>query len=539
LYSTNNLVVSEPGGPVVASTEALEALDMTARPDGAEVKTLAHDQPWVYSKSSVAAADGVMVLTATPVGRWLRRPEPSQKWTNQVNWYVSTSVGDDRNIGTVAAPLATVAEFTRRVKRAKYGSGFGPYVLNCVSDIPNTDSFQWSPEIESISGTISTDPDTGLTAPILRIVGTKTTAGSGAVNVFTAPAGSAKCTFSRAAGAFAIGDIVEFTSGAAAGKRAYILGTSGGALVGHINAATFYPLAPAYPVNGDTFNVVTLSKWGPQIQGVGMPQAQIDIENLHIPTVANGGCGRYEAVTVVLRFCNCLLNVLIQPGLASRVKFGKFNNQPCGVILPLADYPVGDHFTPERGDCISIGTSWYNVYISVIAAKGIGIFMWDENQLGCWRSGMAGENFGDSGVLMGLVGCRIFDFPTTVPAVPYIGTGGSGDSGAAVIAKRAKVLIANSFGQPCVSNSPNAGTVGLYASESADVRVVGGAPPDLTGFAQDIIMDGTMVIPFVDPLTGIPIAGQVLTTWADWANAAKFNGNALNCVNGTRIVTGA
>jgi hypothetical protein len=461
--------------------------------------------------------------------------EEDPEYTNQVNWYVNATTGHDANPGTAAAPLQHVAEFTRRVKHAKYGSGFGPYVLTCLTDIPAaTDSFQWSPLIESIPGTIGTDPDTGFTVPILRIIGTKTTIGTGVVGVFTAPFGSNKCLLTRTVGVFAPGDIIEFTSGAAAGKRVYILEVTGGGLTGQVNPALFNPFAPVYPAPGDTFNHVQLTKWGPQIMGVGMPQAQIDMEDCWIPTASNGGCGRYELMTIILRFCGCLLNVVIQPGLSARVKFGKFNNMPTGMILPSLDF-----LTPERGEIVSLSTSFYNTIIDVFAFKGMVEAVWDEVQFGCYRNGASGEALQDSSAGFAFVcGCRIFDVPTVVPANAYIGSGGTGDAGAAVIGKRgAKMIIANNFAQPCVSNSSNVGTVGVDAAEGAIVRVVGGAPVNMTGNLQDIRMDAGKIIPFIDPLTGVPLPGQALTSWADWANIGKFSGDAHNLKNGTCIVT--
>ena len=58
----------------------------------------------------------------------------------------------------------------------------------------------------------------------------------------------------------------------------------------------------------------------------------------------------------------------------------------------------------------------------------------------------------------------------------------------------------------------------------------------MTG-AQDLSIDGGAVIPTIDPVTGLPVAGAALTTWAALFSVApgSFLGRAMNLANGTTI----
>lgn len=454
-------------------------------------------------------------------------------------WYVDPVNGDNANDGaSLLTPIQQVSEFTRRVKKPRYSQSFGPYQIHLLNDVPYaTDSFQWSFVLDSKPGTLTNDPDSGVTKPIVQIIGaTPTVVGSGVLTGYTAPAGNAKSTIARAAGTFVVGDVVEMTSGPAAGRRLVITEVTGGGLIGGINP--YLLMFPGVvPGAGNTFNIIQRTKFGPEIQGSGCPQGtRIDLVNCEQPA----STPTYEVVGITVRFLNCMLKTLVRPGLGSRIYLGQFGANPTAVVSAAQDF-----YTIERGTLLSLFTTWVNVFMDNTGFNGQCAMLFDEMQNGCIREGNPGElAASEQGQPSGEFGpCRIFDVPTVVPANPYIGTGGTDTAGAALIfTAGAKAKLNTGFfgAGPFVGNSVHAGTVGLDLSEAADVQLRhgGGGLPIVTGAAGDIRMDAGDVIPYIDPATGIPIAGSALTAWTGaggYDDPATFNLNAMNLKNGTKL----
>lgn len=70
---------------------------------------------WHRNPTSTAGVDGITVAPAVGGGRWERvTSSTSLRWLSQENWYVSDT-GDDENPGTLALPLATIEEVSRRI----------------------------------------------------------------------------------------------------------------------------------------------------------------------------------------------------------------------------------------------------------------------------------------------------------------------------------------------------------------------------------------------------------------------------------------
>lgn len=67
----------------------------------------------IVESPAPAAVDAMVVPTATGDGGWYRLGIASPSWRAQATWYINSATGDDENEGTVAAPLATFAEFAR------------------------------------------------------------------------------------------------------------------------------------------------------------------------------------------------------------------------------------------------------------------------------------------------------------------------------------------------------------------------------------------------------------------------------------------
>lgn len=103
---------------------ALAAIDTTILKTGAGVYVSSVSGLYLLDKSSTAAADGTAVVA--PVngrGRWFLQDLGFNVLTQQV-WGIAPLTGDDSGPGTLAQPLKTGAEFTRRV----FGKGL-PFLV--------------------------------------------------------------------------------------------------------------------------------------------------------------------------------------------------------------------------------------------------------------------------------------------------------------------------------------------------------------------------------------------------------------------------
>jgi len=70
---------------------------------------------WHRNPTSVAVADAITIIAAIGGGRWERiTSSTSLRFLSQADWYVSDT-GDDENAGTLALPLATIEEVSRRI----------------------------------------------------------------------------------------------------------------------------------------------------------------------------------------------------------------------------------------------------------------------------------------------------------------------------------------------------------------------------------------------------------------------------------------
>jgi hypothetical protein len=519
-------------GQNVVNIAALTAINVDGEADFAERRVLSLHQSFQLDKNSSETVNGISVVaTNSGVGRWVRVLSHSPKWTNQVAWAVDSVAGNDENVGDLANPLKTMAEFTRRIRVAKYGTGFGPYTIQLLNDVPNTDSFQWSPVLESVDGSfVNSDPDAGVTSDIVVINGSKVVIGTGTVNVFTAPAGNNKCTISRSAGVFALNDVCEFTFGSSNGKRFYP--ESAGA------TTTINPknLGGTVPAHNDTFNIVRLTKLAVQLTGSAQTQSvRMLVQNCWIPgdgnngTFADVGAPQWEVTGMILRLNNCLVNQFIRPGLAGRAKFGGGSAPSAVICNTLGNYTI------ERGECITYNTSWVNVLVDVTTFTGKFQMGQCEFLGGGIRMGAGDGEIEDTGHGTNLLGdeTRSFDAPAVFPANPYIGTGGvDGYGGALVMMRGAR----GTMGGGWVGLNPLAASA-LNISRASILEIGPGPAPTVTGVVA-ITVDKNAPLPYLD-VNGLPVTGQVLTSWADFNNASKFNKNVMNLANGTTIYTSA
>lgn len=78
--------------------------------------------------------DGITSVRDDSTGAtWYRVDVRSLSWELQANWYIDASVGDDQNPGTAIAPLATFAEFARRVRFVRVLTTV--YVVSATSEV--------------------------------------------------------------------------------------------------------------------------------------------------------------------------------------------------------------------------------------------------------------------------------------------------------------------------------------------------------------------------------------------------------------------
>jgi hypothetical protein len=526
-YAIGQGIISPPvEGQAVANIASLTALNDLSEADNTSrfVNTLL--QSFILSKTSVLVVDGITVVaTLSGVGRWLRVLTPVPRWTNQTAWVRNFATGNDENPGTAALPLKTTAEFTRRLRTAKYSSTFAPYTLDLQDNVDSAnDSFQWAPQLESSNGIISAPLDSGVSQTLLTIGGVKTVLGAGAIaGAAISLVGNVKSTITRAAGVFANDDIIEFTSGPSIGLRVYISEAAG--VVGGINP---WNLNGTVPVAGNTFNVISLTKFGPQIGGImAASGARIDVSNVELPGVAGGGVGDYEVTGFVLRFLNVLSRIKVSGGLGARVRWSGGVTSPC-MIAP----PVAEVWTVERGTAVLQFLTTRNIVaIDVLGIGGKMTASRCEIQGGCFRRGGAGA----TGVSLSNVDtglridrCRVFDVLAIVPANPL--EGGAGDVGACLIMKRGGTAQVRNL----VGTSANAGTTGIDISEGSKCLLQDqvGLPSTATGALQDLRIDGGAAIPSIAAGTGLPVAGAAITAWAV-LDGAPYGGSAFNLVNGT------
>jgi hypothetical protein len=547
------------GNAQVANVASLSALDDTGIINHSEVLVDTLLQRFQLDKSSTATVDGITVVaTLSGTGRWLRILSPVPQWTNQSSWTQDSVLGNDENPGTPLSPLQTTAEFTRRVRVAKYSSSFTPYTLQLLNDVSVlNDSFQWSPQIQSTTGTLSTPLDTGVNSTLLTIRGTKTVIGAGVVTAAgttISVTGNTKTTLGRLAGAYSVGDVIEFTSGAASGLRIYINEVTGGGLTGGFDpwnlGGTAAAVAAHTPVAGDTFNVVSLSKFGPQLNGIlGVQGARIDLIDLTLPGPggAGTGCDDYTIMDYVLRLQGVLSNIVISADYGGRIRWGTgvsgagptLANGSCMINSPTALFPTGKVWTIERGSIVLNTVTTANIVaIDVLNDEGRIAATGVDMAQGCFRrsgSGPTGVSNAGAGPTFGRLNqCRCWDYPTTVPANPF--EGGAGDPGAALICRRTSQMQVRWL----VGTSAHAGTSGMNIAEGSQVLLQDQAanPSTATGAASDLIIDAGAAIPSINPANGLPVAGAAITTWAGLAGA-PYGGNAHNLVNGTRFINAA
>jgi hypothetical protein len=461
----------------------------------------------------VVFADGVWIPEFTT------KPIPF----TQVAWAVNANTGDDTGPGTPAKPLQTLAEFTRRLTSAIYAGGFGPYTIQLQTDIPATDSFQWTPALISTTGTIPNNADSGNTQPLVVLNGTQKVLNTGSVLAYVGPSGNAKVTVQRSSGTFSVADAILFTSGAAAGALVFALSVTGG------DTAQINPQSlPGVPAPGDTFSVVSFSNFNIPLQNVTAPQGMSwTINNVTVPSSVPS----YECDGLILTFTNSVIQTPIRPGIGSRFK-------PQNCLIMSFDQTLTSpsaFLLVERGTLLGQFNSYLNMVVDTVTISGQVGEGGSEVENGAFRIGTEGiYESSQAQCFMSLAfGMRFFDWPNPIPPNPIIGFG-SGDTPGAALVIRAGGHAQLSEGS-YAGQSMNAGTVGAIVAEGAQLANGPNANITVTGQLQDLSFDFGAVIPSIDPLTGLPVAGVPITSWVQ-LDSPPYNASAMNLANGTAIV---
>jgi hypothetical protein len=487
--------------------------------------------------------------------------QPANGDADRINWYIDPRCGDDTwGTGGEKKPIATLAEFSRRLRRSgwRYSESFSPvgYVLHLLGNIPKSDAIQFGGTIIATGdgGVVLQQEDTGTIMPLLTINGehTKAVAGStGTVQMFSSATAYAAAAIQRTSGAWTLNTVGRFTKAAdpdLEGRIFYPIPVSPGSSIAYVNerfgGATVTP--------GDTFELITLTRLASQLNwsGSGAQGTLLILNDVWVPgngengTFDDDGPKPWQTAGTVIRYNGSLINQAIMPNLAGRAKEGS-GAKPSAVIFPVPATEANlAMYTVERGAYITFSTTFANVCIDVLPFQGQfqhGDCLFVNAPVRC--GGSANESVGSGTGQLGVIGQNTIsvDFPSFVPPNPFVGTGGVGDKGAALILQRAGFA---SYSDGWRGSSAKANTVGLRIRANGKLEQAPNLNATVTGVGgptlSDISFDDGANIPRVDPATGLATAGSNITSWADLNatyGAGGWGGNAMALNTGTLIYT--
>ncbi len=274
-----------------ADIAELAAFDDRQISDGGLAHTSTVRSLWIKRVESPApAGDGItIVATASGDGAWYRMSEcPS--WAtervaaNAVSWYVDSATGDDENEGSVALPLATIAELTRRLTHLKRSV---VYTVNVVAAVATSDLCDLSNRVLLSS---NTTPNAN---PSLYFLGVNTVTRTGTISVAnqsdpaTGATGTQASVTDSIGTAWTPGEFVYFDTGV--GFHVLKDMGAGVARVGHM----FTPGDPVASTNIRTvaaptggYSVVTKTAWSAPITGE-FGDVQVIFKNFNFSAIAS------------------------------------------------------------------------------------------------------------------------------------------------------------------------------------------------------------------------------------------------------------
>ena len=232
----------------VATEAALTAFDVTGLPEGQLAYVQSHRSYWALRTQALALVAHEIIASSDPANtkQWTREVSMQHwSWTQQIAWGIDVVAGNDENVGSVASPLQTWAEFRRRTVFI-IGSG----TMQITGNLPNTDEMQWDPVLLRSAGVQPTWTVTGVTTLGTNriVVGANTTAQAGN-----------QAALLDAGFAFSPGDVVQATSGALNGATTVIQSLVAGTQFRTVKWRTAAgSVTAAVPANADTVAVLTL-----------------------------------------------------------------------------------------------------------------------------------------------------------------------------------------------------------------------------------------------------------------------------------------
>lgn len=239
----------------VATASALAATSVTDLAVGTEAWVQSFKDEFELSASLPYAADGITVISSPVVGTgWVRRSLGNLEWAAQTAWFIDSATGNDENVGSALLPIASFAEWCRRVGDVAINVtmrvtlvGAGPYLL-----------------VSPVGSPIVVGP-----AGLLDITGSATTTSTNTLSAVTniAPATNQQTQITAVAVAWTQGARIRLTSGVNSG----CIGWIGKDLTGGVARTTvFMPVysgsgvITVYPVSvnpgvGNTYAIESLS----------------------------------------------------------------------------------------------------------------------------------------------------------------------------------------------------------------------------------------------------------------------------------------
>jgi hypothetical protein len=447
-----------------------------------------------YDRTSVAAPDGKTVVNALGgAGRWLRLLDVRDlTWARQPLWEIDEVNGDDENTGEPGSPLATNAEFLRRVNVLEVsmtvtvlGAAIAePFIAVLEANTPGLSFIYQGTRTVRVSGTIlaHTDP-----VPATNSEGTLTSA---AVPSFVPY----------------VGRLIQMTSGPAIGGCAAILADAAG--VAQIPYFGRYPYDAPTPNAGDSFTIATLTT----IPTIQISSSTLDLAVRNFDIVSPGFTMSFLQTTVYdptnfdsPRFEGCEI------GNFSAANGMFYNFEGCSL-------KPGFFQTLSNGGTVQCyGTAIFrNIDVSYSASMSF---------MGCIAYGAtisAGESTGgdSDGSEYPVIATFTRDYGLGVFNSPAdgirIGHGGK-------LAAYGGVYGDGNVGR------------GILVEDGGVVQLREDITPFITGAVAEVSIDSAVVAtPGLVPGAVVP-ANAAMTTWAQWA-AAPFSRCAHNYATASRIV---
>jgi hypothetical protein len=504
-YATGSLFTTATGSiSVVANKAALAAVDGALLEDHTEIFVTTYLQPWIIEKTSAAALVDDTVIAAVGGGRWFRKLVSHPVWTNQIAWEQHSGTGNNEATGAPGFPVKDLAEICRRLREVNTSL----YTITCLAPVLSTDRVRLTLNYAATAG--------ALDGVNFTFVGSRAVIFAGAFTATsdTVTATNSQATVTDAAAPWAanLGRHLVMTSGPAVGATAVILRDLG-AGVARVSewifeATGIFPVFPATPIPGDTYNIVSeLSFAAPiQLQGTDTEKTAVVFNQFQIDTAL------VTPRSVDVRFVGCRHTVAPNP--PSNGFFGSVELVMTGcawffatptrfALMVIGRLEItGGGAVNTRLECLALGS----VRANKLVMNG-----------GSLRSGVA-PNPGQTGqfIVSTNLPLGLFDAPAGEPAL---------------LLNRGTTAAINAT----IYGSGNL-HVGVDVRNGSRLWIAAGITPSIVGAVADVRLDeAATAMPALEPSAGLVLpALSALTTWAHWA-AAPFSRNVVSYKTGSAI----